>query len=395
MLAVPLIFSKFRMKFIRAHFLWLMILAFVLINNAQLAHGKSNETLEFTLCVLVFFVCTYNAEWAKTAPVILLLIGLPNLIATILFYVNSGLYETFIAATYKEYQNGTFDGQYGYRAALAGHYSHNGTYLAMVMIILFCILFCVKMKKMNKIITVAACLAAIYAIFLTTKRAHLMFGGAAVITIYYIANRESMSKKMTRSLLIAGAIAVSGGMIVEMVPAISQTLDRLSKAGTDGASQYRFIMWEYALGHVYEKPFFGHGWFGFTFNPDTAKIPGSVNGTHNVYVQLFYDVGIIGFLVFVSTILVMFIMTLRSLIAIKKADSDYLLAISISLAIQLFFILYGFTGNFLYDSTFLFYSIAVAISFAIRVNLSKVLASSKNHSKGGTAGETLREMNHV
>lgn len=395
MLFVPLIFSVFRMKFIRPHLIWILFLGFVLINNAQFAHGKSNESYEFFLCVMVFFVCTYDPEWTKKAPAVILIIGLPNLIATILFYINSGLYETFIARTYKEYQNGTFNGLYGYRAGLAGHYSHNGTYLAIVMIVLFCILFCVKISKPKKIIVIGAALAAIYAIFMTTKRAHLLFGGAVVIAIYYIANRESMSRKMTRTLLIVGGVASMGGIIIELVPAISQTLDRLSKAGSDGASQYRFKMWDYALSHVFEKPFFGHGWFSFTFNQEIANVDGAANGTHNVYVQMLYDIGIIGFVVAVSALLITFIITMRSLIAIKKSNPDYLLAISVSLAVQLFFIMYGFTGNFLYDSSFLFYAAAVAISFGIKANLPKILAGSKTKTEGGPVGPTLPIRNHV
>ena len=392
MLFVPLIFTGFRTKFIRQHLIWLLFLAFVLINNAQLANGKSNETRELVLCVAVFFVCTYKGEWTKTVPAIILVIGLPNLFATLLFYVNNGLYETFIARTYKEYQNGTFDGKYGYRAALTDHYSHNGTYLAIVMIILFCILFCVNMKKMQKIVVTAAALGAIYAIFLTTKRAHLLFGGAVVIVTYYVANRKPLSKKMTQTTLIAGGLAASGGMIVEMVPAISQSLDRLSKAGSDGASQYRFIMWEYALSHVIEKPFFGHGWFAFIFN-NNVNVEGSSNGTHNVYVQLFYDIGIIGFIVVVSMLIVTFVMTLRCLFVIKKKNPEYLLAITVSFALQLFFILYGFTGNFLYDTSFLFYAVGVAIGFGVKANLSAILSSPQ--SEGGPAGDRLPERSYV
>ena len=88
-------------------------------------------------------------------------------------------------------------------------------------------------------------------------------------------------------------------------------------------------------------------------------------------------------------------MTLRCLIAIKKRNPEYHLAISVSLALQLFFILYGFTGNFLYDTSFLFYAVAVAVAFSIRVNLKKILASNDTKNNPEAAGVTLQEVNYV
>jgi len=49
-------------------------------------------------------------------------------------YYGNRLDQLFINTTYKQYQDGTQDGLYGYRAALADHYSQNGTYITIVLL---------------------------------------------------------------------------------------------------------------------------------------------------------------------------------------------------------------------------------------------------------------------
>ena len=45
------------------------------------------------------------------------------------------------------------------------------------------------------------------------------------------------------------------------------------------------------------------------------------------------------------------------------------LALSVSFAIQFFVLLYGMTGNPIYDSTFCFYAVAVAINISFTSNM--------------------------
>lgn len=374
LLIIHLATMNFRIKLQSVHCLWAAFLCVSLVNNAQLKSGKSYGFLIIALCVLTFFFCTIRSDLLEKIPYLILLIGLPNLIATMLFFFNNNLYLSFISATYKQYQSGTELGQYGYRAALAGHYSHNGTYLVIVMLILFSMLSCLKLNKTKRIILTAVSVVSIFALFLTTKRAHLLFGIAAMLITYYIANRNSAGKKVLRILLISIILAFIAGFLIDIFPEISKTLDRISKSGVDGASRYRFVMWSHAWNHFGDNPIFGHGWAGFSQDQDISWVPGASSGAHNVYLQLLYDTGILGFIIVVMTLLVTLIVSCKSLVIIKKYDLPYLFPITVSLSIQIFFLLYGLTGNFLFDEMFIFYALGVILSIGVNAVTPKVSA---------------------
>lgn len=126
----------------------------------------------------------------KKAPQIITAVGIANVIATLLFFVNNGLYQLFINTTYKQYQDGTQDGLYGYRAALADHYSQNGTYITIVLLTVWAVFLTLNgHEKKRKYIMIAG-IATVIALLLTSKRAHLLFGVATLIVVYYVVNPE-------------------------------------------------------------------------------------------------------------------------------------------------------------------------------------------------------------
>lgn len=88
---------------------------------------------------------------------------------------------------------------------------------------------------------------------------------------------------------------------------------------------------------------------------------------HNIYIQLLVETGIIGFIIYCGWFLFHLVRTwsIYSKMRVNPEDYtniDYCL-MNFSLAMQIFFILYGFTGNPLYDrEMFVPYFIACAIS---------------------------------
>ena len=100
---------------------WLFYIAMILFRNQEFAHGRYSNTERLILCITMVFVCAYKSDWVKKIPKMIVAIGIPNVIATLVFLVNDSLYKVFISRTYGEYQSGTEYGKYGYRAALADH----------------------------------------------------------------------------------------------------------------------------------------------------------------------------------------------------------------------------------------------------------------------------------
>ena len=82
---------------------------------------------------------------------------------------------------------------------------------------------------------------------------------------------------------------------------------------------------------------------------------------HNVYLQLLCETGILGFLIFMSGAIELFVRTLKLL---KKNIRDSFSigskgTIFFVLTMQIFFWLYSLTGNCLYDTMFGFYSVSI------------------------------------
>lgn len=196
----------------------------------------------------------------------------------------------------------------------------------------------------------------------------VLFGVVALICAYYLFKPE---KRMTRSFKILLASAV--GLIVLYllsfsVPEISAIFERFSHIGSDEESNTRFMMWALALKNFKENPLIGIGWNGykyqfyhFLYNPAVRAERYAYLNAHNVYLQLLCETGILGFLIFMSGAIELFVRTLKLL---KKNIRDSFSigskgTIFFVLTMQIFFWLYSLTGNCLYDTMFGFYSVSI------------------------------------
>lgn len=200
------------------------------------------------------------------------------------------------------------------------------------------------------------------------KSIYVLFGVVALICAYYLFKPE---KRMTRSFKILLASAV--GLIVLYllsfsVPEISAIFERFSHIGSDEESNTRFMMWALALKNFKENPLIGIGWNGykyqfyhFLYNPAVRAERYAYLNAHNVYLQLLCETGILGFLIFMSGAIELFVRTLKLL---KKNIRDSFSigskgTIFFVLTMQIFFWLYSLTGNCLYDTMFGFYSVSI------------------------------------
>lgn len=138
--------------------------------------------------------------------------------------------------------------------------------------------------------------------------------------------------------------------------------------GSDEESNTRFMMWALALKNFKENPLIGIGWNGykyqfyhFLYNPAVRAERYAYLNAHNVYLQLLCETGILGFLIFMSGAIELFVRTLKLL---KKNIRDSFSigskgTIFFVLTMQIFFWLYSLTGNCLYDTMFGFYSVSI------------------------------------
>ena len=107
------------------------------------------------------------------------------------------------------------------------------------------------------------------------------------------------------------------------------------------------------------KPLTGNG-----LSSTLLLIPDFTNG-HNIYVQILCETGLIGFIILIPFFIKSLFLTVKQLKLSTTNNSKYIY--SSCLCIQMLFLMWGFTGNPLYDVYPLFvYMISVAIVWSMQ-----------------------------
>ena len=115
-------------------------------------------------------------------------------------------------------------------------------------------------------------------------------------------------------------------------------------------------MWAYAKDMFLDRPLFGYGVGSYNIYCNNMGYFSGALHAHNIYIQMLAETGIVGFMLF----MVAFISSLLKTVEITRKtmmtsnNSTLKVIILFSLYMQLFFLLYGFSGNPLYNFTQLF-----------------------------------------
>lgn len=200
---------------------------------------------------------------------------------------------------------------------------------------------------------------------LTNKRAHFLFLFLALAITYYYSGDVGKKGKRVLILVIVGLAALA--LVFLLMPRLNigvfnkfnQTIDDLEN--DEDISSGRFVLYALAIKHFLQNPLFGIGWDRFRFLPDMTM---SVQ-THDIYLQLLCETGIIGFSVFMVFFIYALGTALKNCRLARTAEEK--LTTSFSLFMQVFFLLYGITGNPLYDPPYYVpYFIICAFTFSQR-----------------------------
>lgn len=208
----------------------------------------------------------------------------------------------------------------------------------------------------------------LFALLVTEKRGPLLMLGVVCLILFYLEGRGD--KKLARILCIIAFFAVLYAILTMLtmsgieIPGISKVYEVLSGFlngnGIDDNGRAQLYM--QALLYFRQHPIEGIGWANFsrTFTLRNTHV-------HNIYFQLLCETGIIGFTIFVSFFLLNLIRTIRMVKDEQQKNISYCW-LKFSLYMQLFFLLYGLTGNPLYDTEdVMFYFFAVGIANRVQM----------------------------
>ena len=227
--------------------------------------------------------------------------------------------------------------------------------------------------------TIVLCLFLVLALLFTGKRGQSLFLILSLLLRFVLP--EHGTKRMQRYwilfVLLLSLALVYGffGTILATIPLIKRFMETVNGViAGDDVSSLRLPLYRWAITLFKQHPFLGIGWGEYR-----STVAGVVSfkkalDVHNIYLQLLCETGIVGFSVFAILFSSFWIFTRNAFCQCtldhSLQTSGWLPLLSFSFTFQSFFLLYGLTGNDLYDQHFqLLYALSCGIAMAYRYSL--------------------------
>ena len=277
----------------------------------------------------------------------LVVVGIIFAGATFLFYFFPNIYLNSVVPKLADYlkETAVIMMRTNRYPGLTGHYSTNGTYLAIGFGAVISIIFCKAGEKKKNFNYLIVCLLILGALLLIGKRAHLVFSVAAAFGVYWLSNDRDKVNRLIKLLRIVLVAAILFVIMVNQIPALSNTFNRFSETADSGDFlMSRGLFYAEAISQFKSHLLLGCGW--------KQMVNLLAHDVHNIYIQLLAETGLVGFsfytILFVSGLL----MAVRLVKMAASSSSESIVdkkLIFFAAYYMFFFILYGFTGNPLYD----------------------------------------------
>lgn len=323
--------------------------------------------LMFTLSVVLMLMSARSADWILPTLQTVTVMLLPFAIGTIVLYFVPDLFAPVKSALFPDSYFAT-----GYQSGLTTHYSYNGTYNIVGFLISFgSFLFLDKTNKRNRIWIIAV-LIFVFALMLIGKRQNLVFGALTVLVVYAASGNRGKSFKIALAFIV---ILIALELAISFIPGVEASFDRLFDTfESDDVSEStngRTFIWEAAIKGWGNSPLFGHGWGVFTYQ---FSLNNTVHAAHNELLNLLYEAGIVGAFITTACVLFSLIATWVAFRRVIRSDAlaasglPYRAALGISLLIQTYMVMTGYSIGSLFSSpsSFMPYFLAVTIAIACR-----------------------------
>lgn len=327
-----------------AYFSFVILIIFVKCNSLSL---KKSIRLLYVMAIFHAFFCFFHVLFRDSFT---------NFIYAI---IDDRLVSTFDKAVQGNYYTG-----FGYIPGDTSGYLINGIFILFFG---------------NKIIAnkhhYLWCIIFLLGVFFCGKRSHLLCLFITIILVWILmASKSKKVKRIICSILSAALLLILGYILlpyfsnIPMLNRISQTLEQISSGQDFTSNRYNLIV--LAMQFFSQNKIWGIGWKNF--NQYTFNKWGTTNYVNNVYIQLITETGIVGGILFILPMVMSLCSTIKKILVVvrqKNRDTDVMSYLSISLALQIFFLLYGFLEIPFYDYTFLFvYGVAIVISNSVKIN---------------------------
>ena len=331
----------------------------VLYNNKNFAHENYSSDIAFFLILFSYFFLSRMGFWSDSFRKQIFIGGIIFGGITIACFFDRQLYEDKIWPLFvKEnvYNDLLINYDKGYIAGLTNHVSSNGMYIAIACGVVACWTI-IATKKYQNLFNKILLIALLFSLFLTGKRAHIIFTAAALFLVYWIYMSDKPKSRFVKGIAIILVVLMIFLVLAQFIPQLFNFVNKFIETANEGdVTKGRTNLVQLAIGRWRYDTVLGMGWDGFKYWYQSTT--GILLNVHNVYIQVLCETGIVGAVIIYSFFAIEFLHCIKALSIYKQNMqndiSGNIKAISIACFIQAFFLFYCLTGNPLYDSQVLF-----------------------------------------
>lgn len=355
----PIIFILQNIKNIKISLLdilWINLIVLFLVST--IVASDKGLALFSTLKLIVFFISYYQLsriyDWYNRAIKLLLILSGVHVIATILHVILPDIVNTInmILLNSKSYSVVMDLFSYGYYSGIAGQTSFNALYIMVFISIIYSKVINEDKNLLKNSITL---LIGYCAMFLTNKRGPLVAIIVAQIITYVIFYLKPNKKNIK---IVAGLILTTFIMfiLINNVEAFQSIIKRFEI--TENFTSNRDILFDSMIAGIKESFLYGCG-------AGSLGVDLGVGG-HNIYLQILYENGILGFIGILSILYFNLRMCYKAVRLSIKERAEYIFILISSFVYQISFCIYGLTESVFFNPT-MFISYIVFISIPISI----------------------------
>lgn len=307
----------------------------------------------YILLLSIAILITQIDNWKNILIKTTLMFSIIAMVVTIMSFLNNLWYLDFILPLIDEGSRETMRKLVIYAKSYPGLFASTGLnafFISLGLAIVFVNLINDKKKKKRDI---ALLILFGIALFLTLKRATLVINLLIMVGMLIFRNKKIVKNVAITIVLLLIALTI---MTMFFPNIYNNLMSRFSVDSTEELLNGRGDLYKFALESIKKEPLkgFGFGCFSRAYSNE-KNYKGIALDTHNEFLQLLSELGIIQGGIFMIIILKVYydcFICFKNIIKIKS--NEYKKNIWIAFYIQSYFLMYCMSGNPLHDTTIFF-----------------------------------------